>query len=104
MGFPLTSILELDAAAAALSALGTARGWAGDSVFGCGDLLAGGFVDTSLEVDRWGIFLISLYLDWLVLHVSVGTWEKTTSRLTLVVQLLCRLSSPSRFQCPRAGH
>lgn len=38
MGLPLTSIFELDAAAATLSALGTARATAGDSNLGAGDL------------------------------------------------------------------
>jgi hypothetical protein len=59
---PLTSILELEAAAAARSALGTARGADGVSALVVGDLLAdgAGFTATSFEVDLWGMFRISL--------------------------------------------
>lgn len=66
-GLPSTSILELDAAAAALSALGTARGLEAVSGLVDGDLLraGAGFTEASLDVDRWGIFRMSLYLDCL---------------------------------------
>lgn len=66
-GFPLTSILELDAAAATRSALGTASGADGVAGLAVGDLLVAGagLTATSFEVDLWGMFRMSLYRDCL---------------------------------------
>lgn len=66
-GFALMSIVDFDAAADAWSALGVATLEAVPLV----DLdfssffTGGGFVVESPEVVRWGIFRMSLYLNWL---------------------------------------
>jgi hypothetical protein len=63
----LISIVDFEAAADVWSALGAAmlRAFV---VFESSSLLAGaaGFAEISLEADRWGIFLMSLYFAWLL--------------------------------------
>lgn len=59
----LISIVDFEAAAEVWSALGTAVLRAFVVVFESSSLLTGaaGFAEMSLEADRWGIFLMSLY-------------------------------------------
>jgi hypothetical protein len=93
-GFPLMSSLELLAAAAALSAVGTAVGYAalgfGASGFaGAAAAAAGGIAAfgrgmlTSPDAVRWGMFRMSLYRGWLLAR-SVGRifWGAAHTRHT----------------------
>jgi hypothetical protein len=63
----LISIVDFEAAAEAWSALGAAVLKA-FVVFESSSFLIGAvtFAEMSLEADRWGIFLMSLYLAWLL--------------------------------------
>lgn len=63
IGFALMSMVDLDAAAEVLSALGAATLRVLDCLDSSSFLAGAGFTVTSVEADRCGMFRISLYLD-----------------------------------------
>ena len=91
-GLPSTSILELDAAAAALSALGTARGLEAVSGLVDGDLLraGAGFTEASLDVDGGNIPDVTISGLSLCVSAEAG-WEFGAGVHTLEGLLWCHI-------------
>lgn len=66
-GFPLISIVDLEAAADVWSALGAATLGLLDDVGSSSFFTGAGLAGESPDVDRCGIFRMSLYLDCLIM-------------------------------------